>query len=249
MKKSNKRILAKEIIIFFSAVAIVGLVCLVFLSIDRLTVHKSQKLRVELSQLTISSDSIVSLFPKAISFEEMIIGELPKEYKIIQSWDDYIVSIDSSKIVEMQLNKLYNLLKASKYNFKPVDSGWIPPEVFFKNIRDELNDKEWKNKTELKRIYKFLIDRNYIKVSFEQFVFNLEGYPLPPDDKLYTKYTNSKKEIEATNRNIKIINAKILKGDDIENLTLSTFLILIIIIYPLRFIVLSIIWAIKTLKE
>ena len=190
MKKPIKRILAKEIIIFFSSVVIVGLVCLVFLSINELRMNKSQKLRSEISLLSSSSDSISNLFPKAISFEKMIVGDLPEQYKKSHKWDKYIVSIDSTRITEVYINNLYDLLLALEYHFLPGSSGWMPKEIFYHNIVGELYLLKREQKTELNRIYKFLTDRRYISASFEELDYNLLGLPLPPTEKLSTKFLN-----------------------------------------------------------
>lgn len=247
MKKPIQRIIAKEIIIFFSAVAIVGLVCIVSLCIGWYGSYRNQKLDMELKQLSNNADSLQSLFPKVLTFEEMIVGDLPKKYKIYQEFDRYLNNYDKLKIDDKQILQLFNLTFGLDYNFKKDGKDW-PNDEFSKTIKAELKDLKWERKTNLNRIYTFLKDKKYITIPFEQFVFNLEGLPVPPKDSLLSAYMNKESKIKDVegirNRNRKYI----LADGDLEYTALSSFLVLMIIIYPIRFIFLSIVWAIRTLR-
>lgn len=245
MKQSNKKILAKEIIIFFSAVVIIGLILITVEVVNQIRSNNVEKLQKQIAHLSNECDSISSLnWPKPLSLEKMIVGEIPSKYYEIQNLDNRV--IDSSKVAEVQIKKLYNLLLVLNYPFKG-DSHWIPSEVFVDNIKNEFKNL-YKDRIELNKICKYLRDKKLIDIEDWLFVLNLEGQSLPSSFSQLVEGSNYVTRIQKLESDIKNSN-NILSESEMNSIMIFTCIFAIVIIYPFRFIVICIMWAIKQLKE
>lgn len=277
MKKSVKRILAKEIIIFFSITFLIVLISTCFLLINEYNIRKTENLKNQIVKSDSNIDSIQSTFPKIKSFEEVIIGKVPVEYLIEEDWEKYRVCSEESneELIKIlgypdnkplsinkidsereknrvtNLHQLHRLLITSKFKFShnPFINISVEDWCLFKDqiITDLENDSS--KYFFLDKIYFFLIDQNYINIDFKEFKYILNAIATPPEKNILIKYQNEVKMRDILKNKLTKYNNKLYSKDDLIYVTELIAIIMFSLIYPFRIIVYLIRWAIKTLKE
>lgn len=266
MKLTSKQKIAKEIIVFFISIVIIGLTWIVFYGINKLNINKVEKLHTEITILTHNLDSIQSTFPRVQTFDEMISGKIPVEYLIKDKFDIYIVDYAKEKqldeITTTNLRQLYRFLSLAGYpsfdlkkfdpdkylNNKKQNETSPTLSEFEKNIAQEF-ESAFPEKKKQKEIYDFLLSRKNITCRFEEFAFNLEGLPLPPLHNIWVTYEKDKSELEKNKNELTITQHKLYSQDDLKEIAKWISIIILTIIYPFRFIILLLVWSVKTLKQ
>lgn len=260
MQQSTKRKLAKEILIFFSSIILIGLTWSIFWLKNNFKINRTEDLKKEIIKTNTEIDSIQTTFPKENTFEAMLLKiNIPKGYFdnvrppliiLPESTDPHRES-EFSQTTNINIEKLYILLNELNYHIEIVDqtANGLP---IFKNIKNEIKlefKKDWNQKTELKKIYDFLLTNKCVNIDFEHFVFNLEGLPLPPTHGTWLTYQAKKKKMEELSKEVKIEKNKISSKDDLRELLIFISILVLSLIYPVRFIILSILWALRTVKQ
>ena len=241
-----KRSIAIEVLILFSAVLLILLGYPVLWAINKFNLVKVENLQNQIKIRTHELDSIKVTFPKLLTFDEIIIGEVPIEYLISTS----DAEIENS---EKNIRQLYKLLSAFGYKFSDTKEiwkpkGWIPSEVFVKDIQREFTYNIDKM-SELKKIYNFLKKEKCIVIELDEFVFCLKGKPPHPPYSSHLNYEKNKKQIDELKIELETAKSKVKSEDNKKEITNWIIITILALIYPFRFIFLLLLWSIKTVKQ
>lgn len=250
MKQSTKRKIAKEVIIFFCSATLIGLVWTIFWLISNYNIRKTENIQKQIVSCNHSVDSIKSTFPRLKTFHDLITGKVPVKYLIEEK---YIPTIDEIRGTEHEqeraknIRQLYKLLKTSKFKFS-VDS-YIPDFPTFKDDIIKELESDSSSKKYLNKIYSFLKTKKYLTSEFEEFKFSLDALPLPQKYETWKSYKDKVKKRDKLKAKLKVIKEKIYSAAELGNIAIWTSLIVLIIVYPFRFLILLLRWAIRTLKQ
>jgi len=254
MQQSTKRKIAKEIIIFFCSVTLIGLVWAIFWSINNFNVSKTENLQKQIVFSNHDIDSIQSTFPKLKTFQDLITGKVPVEYLIEQKWEKYRVpSLDELEGTEQEkeriknISRLYSLLRTSKYKFS--DDSVIPDFPQFKDDIVEEFESDSKGQQTLNNIYTFLKDQKYLTVEFVEFTFSLNALLLPPKFITWTTYQDEIKKRDNLKKDLEVYKAKIYSTTELGDILKWTSIFVLTIVYPFRFLMLLLFWSIRTLRQ
>ena len=263
MELTSKQKIAKEIIIFFISIAIIVLTWVTFWGVNKLNINKVEKLQNEFKILTHNLDSIQSTFPKVQTFDEMLKGQVPVEYLIKDNFyihiADYAKEKQLDEITTTNLRQLYKFLTLTGYPSFTIPKKIAPNDLslietsptlsgFEKNITQEF-ETAFPEKKKQKEVYDFLLSRKNITCGFAEFAFNLQGFPLPPPHNIWVTYEKGKSVLEKNRSELTITQQKLYTQDDLKDITKWISIIILTIIYPFRFIILLLLWAIRVLKQ
>lgn len=269
MRHSVKLRIAKEIIILFSSLLLIGVVWLLTLAINHININRIASLKIEIELFNKTIDSIQSTFPKVQTLDRLFLSNVPKDFYIETGDKDEfgipikrLVKYDELKILgdsfeediqTTNLRVLYHILEKSDYPFEvsPFNKYDLPMfKDFQDNIKKELSgdtlnlDKE--TKPNLERIFYFLKGKQYLKTEFSDFVVTIVGLPLPPSHETWLSYLDKKDKLETLTAELILKKAKLIPVDHITNLTI---VLVAVIVYPVRLIILTLWWAIKTVRR
>lgn len=269
MRQTIKRKIAKEIIIFFTSVLIVGLIWTFFWGINQFNIHKSTSLQTQITTLKHDIDSIRDTYSKVKSFADLITGKVPVEYLIaVPAWEETLpIGQDQFTPKEQRacnIRQLYKLLTTSKFKFS--DDSLIPDFLSFqRDIENELEivpssdlpDSLKKNinvratdsivlQPSLNKIYTFLKKEKYLSVDYIEFVSTVDFYRLLPDIEPLDKILKQKDKLK---NELISINEKVYSTNELNEIGKSLCLISLIIVYPFRFLFLMLVWAVRTVKQ
>lgn len=243
-KPKLKRTIAKEILIlFFSAIAI-GLVWTFFLGVNIFNTNKAERLEEQITTLTYEIDSLYAIREKCL-VDILLINNLPKE-----CFDDsgrlpliltFLSTTDSSER-SANIYRLHKLLTDLKFSF--FKDGLTPDlPTFNTNIEKELQADTLKH-LQLKEIYFYLKEKNYIDVSYKDFYFTLDYYKLLPTQDEIDFPTTRRFELIREQQNIKIYTR-----DDFNNILKWLTIITLILIYPIRILILLLKWSFDIVRQ
>ncbi|MFP5082174.1 hypothetical protein [Pedobacter sp. JCM 36344] len=273
MQQSLKRKIALEIVILFSAITLVCISYAVSWYIYKSNIRKTANIQNQISALTIDIDSLKSLFPKTKTFDELFINNLPDRFYVkTGEFDEFGIPIrklkrydslnilddnDENSASKNNIKKLYAILIDSKYEFAIF--GEFGGRPIYKNFeRDILNEiqnndsnlssRSTKN-DELYRIHEFLKDENYLKENFDEFISSISGLPKPPPHSMWVKFQNLQKGLNDLKTELKIAVPKMHSSSEFKHIPCWIGIILLILIYPIRFLFILLIWSINVLKN
>lgn len=195
MQQKIKRKIAKEILILFTAIFLIGLVWLLIWTFNNFNNRKYESLQAEINELTLNIDSIQN----------------------------------------SQQDPLFDFYKKLKEN--PTIDGLPENYVIF---RKALSEKQ-------------IAVRFYSEISKNSTV---EGPPknfnsfslLLTKNNAWKSYQGKLNIINKLNSELKIIASRISSQPDIFKLFQSICVIILIVFYPLRFLLLLFLWALKTVR-
>lgn len=254
MQQTIKRTIAKEIIILFSCIILIGLTWTIFLGANNYNIQKAESLSKEIFFLNQNIDSIQNTFAKAKIFEDFIDKDIRDKY--LKEKLDYSDIINLSNETQQTIST-YNIEQTiallHKMNYptpiRYMTKGGLP---VFKNIKEEILlelGKEINQMSELKKIYNFLINQRCIHIEFEVFVFSLQALPLPPPHAVWTNYQTTKKQKEELISKLNNVNSNINSPKHLTEIIKWISIILLSIVYPFRILILILAWAFKTVKQ
>lgn len=272
MQQQIKRRIAKEVILFFASVFIVFLIWLGFWINNKYFINQFENLQNQIPSLQNFIDSTNATFPKAKTFDQMLGEGVPSQYfidrkpnpfddtaenkspKIIDPKDEssiakaiYYESFD--KYLTVNLIKLYRLLNILNY---PFNSSLFKKDelVSFKNFKEKISDDidDYYNRKELKKIYEFLKIRKCVNVTFNHFAYNIKDFRTPNHEPI-TALEDSTLKLEQIKKEIIGPSYRIRSDKELKKIGIQIGLIVMSIVYPFRFLVLLLVWAIKTLKQ
>ncbi len=254
MKQVIKRIIAKEIIILFSSIVFIGLVWSILWLKNNYSINHLKKLKWETNLVTHKIDSLQATFSKKRSLEKILIPQnLPTTVSNALNLYIELMKVAGKPEYEPNINirMLYIVLKNSKYPFKlsPYSKYDIPTyNDFYKHVSNEFS-KDLREKQELKRIYDFLISKKYISLGFEGFTYNLQALKLPPKRDTMITFEKYIKQKEILNSELNIAKTKVISKNDLLETIKWIGVIILIVVYPLRYSILLLRWALKTLRQ
>lgn len=245
MKQSTKKTIAKEILILFSSVVIIGAIWTVFWTLDKIKISKSENLQSQVKTLTHDIDSIQTSFPKAKTFKDLLTGLLPIEYvNHVQLNIPPPPEIEHGDGRIQNIGQLYTFLATSKFPYS--DDSFFPEFPFFHtNIEKELSTDTTKQ-IFLKRIYSFLKDGKYVNINYNEFVNTIDFYKGLPN---ITELAAKQKQKDELTLELKTVRGKIYSSNDLSEIPKWIAIIVLSIVYPLRFTYFLILWAVSTLKQ
>jgi len=279
MQQSIKRKIAKEIIIFFSSILVIGLTWTIFWTVNKVNISKTESLQDEIKTLNHAIDSIKLSFPKAKTFQEIFLGNVPGEfYEKTGDFDDFGVPIIRSlkqsaelpslaelneenkfkKTRTINFRKLFNILDKSRYPFAVSSFSKYDMPIFqdfekalIKELEgDTLNlDSISLTKPKLKKIFDFLKENKYLTVNFDEFVLTIEELPLPPPHSTWTIYQSDKIKKEELKPQLNRIHSNIYSASQLANIAIWISIIVLSIVYPIRALTFLLIWAFKTIRQ
>jgi cell division protein FtsB len=253
MKKqqSTKRKIAKEIIIFFCFATLIGLVWTTFWIISQFHIHKTENLQEQIVSSNRRIDSIQATFPKLRSFHNLFNKDnVPKHYWLIKKDIPNIEEIsgpEQERKRAKNIRRLYSFLELSKYQF---DTDHSIPDFrkFYDEIVKELESDPIKQQT-LDKIYSFLKEQKYLTAEFEEFRFTLDALQPPPKYDTLTAYQDEIKKQDNSKKDLEIYKAKLNSTVELGIIAKWTSIIVLIIVYPFRFLMLLLFWSIRTLRQ
>jgi len=272
MKQTTKRKIAREIVILFSCVALIGLTWVIFWTINEFHISRAKKLEKKASTLSHDIDSIQTTFSKSKQFEKMLdVKNVPTEYFnkgrpplillpeiILDESSIQHTSFVNERRLFLLLQKLNSpfdmdsidmFAKFGGYKVNPFSKLQEPvPFDTLRSISTKF-ETDFPEREELKRYYDFLKTKNCISVSFKEFCFTMHGLPLPPSQDVLTVYEKNNKEFEEANKDLNETKYKIYSSGDMTDIAKWISIIVLTLVYPLRYLFLLLKWAVKTLRQ
>jgi hypothetical protein len=246
MNQKTKKIIAKEIIIFFSSVIIIGLFWLSFTYTNDYRIQRVNKLEKLISSLQTEVDSLQYTFDKLIYYRFTATGYAAQlAFEADKAYHDRLDKENTPP--NNNIKMLYCYLTEYQKNYISQDSFFLSKDCFIKNTLDILNNPNPPKENKLYKLYKHLKRNDAIRVSYEKFISIMSGESLTSEESKRT-YKLRKKILKLTSDK-ESNSSEILDEIELEKRIVKYILIVLALIYPLRYILLSIIWAVKTLKN
>jgi hypothetical protein len=276
MKHTNKRILAREILILFSCVISILLVWTIMWTINKININKSETIHNQINSITKKMDSINDQI-SIDSFEEIFEGKIPKKISEENKKDPLHLNFNDFAIIAEDFNAkkgnaipikviphpreiifnlhlLRSILIESGFQFDENKTGETPNITFFDQsilmeINSEVIDNENLSKTKpyLYRIYNFLLEKKYLNVGFYEFYMELVEKPhLPPFSE---SWMENYKLREKEKKGLISSKAKIYNTAELNKAARSIGILILIVIYPFRLLSLLLLWSVKTLRQ
>ena len=258
----TKKEIAREIIIFFGSLLLIVLAWVYLYTVNKIYSNKRDNIKKQIIYSNHKIDSLQATFPQSKTFKEVIIDKNapfnPDIYLAEKSWGKYrlplpeeILGTNLDEITSSNLRKLYKLLEILEY---PKDIDYLNADGLpvFKNIKRIIPAELKKSSQEMKElqsIHQFLKDKKFMKASFNEFIFTLQGLPLPPPHNKWEEYNKQKDSINNLNAELRKVNSKIRPNNNIQFTIKWLGIIIFSLIYPLRLVILLLFWAIRTLKN
>lgn len=278
MQQSTKRKIAREIVILFSSILVIGMIWAFFWLVNNVNIKKTESLQQEIEILNNDIDSIKLSFPKAKTFEGLFLGKVPDEfYEKTGDFDDLGVPIrrlkqsaDLPSLAEINeenefrktrtinFRKLFEILEKSRYPFSvsPINKFDMPIfQDFEADMNEELEgdtlnlDSISSTKPKLKKIFDFLKEKKYLAVDFDEFVLTIYELPLPPPHSTWTTYQSDMTKKEELKSELAKTNSKINSSSRLTDILKWISIIVFSLIYPLRLVISLLFWAVRTLKN
>jgi len=238
MKRETKRILAKEIIIIFCCVVITGLLLCVFLIRNIYFDNKIEGIERKLNSNNSKIDSLnrrINLYMDSLTKEEQ------KE-----EWGEPVYSSTGNTNVTPQeqsfLDELNGVQTKQKYTSQE------------QKELDEINRREQKkNSSSKKPPFNPSKPHNIVPKNDLPSGLVLVDDKNIPDDRIIAPLidlrdkTDSVKKVFISEKS-SVFNKK-YSPYELKDLLVSTFIIIILFAYPVRFLIILLIWAIRTLRE
>jgi hypothetical protein len=276
MKQTTKRKIASELVILFSCATLIGLTWIFFWTVNEFHISEAKKLEKKTLSLSHAIDSIQIVYSKSKLLQEILDDKkLPKEYfdkgrlPIIlppYALFDKIMALSTIQR-DRYFNELRLILVLQKFK-SPFDMDSIDPFIKYDGYSinpfgklkepvpfDTLQSISEKFKTDfpekekLKRIYDFLKTKNCINVNFKEFCFTMQGLPLPPSENAITIYKNDRKEFDKTSKDLINTKQSINSKEQIKEIIKWISIIILALVYPIRFLFLSLRWSLRTLRQ
>nr|WP_294898577.1 hypothetical protein [uncultured Pedobacter sp.] len=266
MNYSIKRKIAKEVIIFFSCVCFLGVSWFGLWAINYFNYYNRDNIKKQITYLNYKRDSLKSTFPKLKSFEDVIVNKSDPFDPNIYIYKARINRVKSQlpsfeELNEMNpklkpwenasLRKLYILLEILQFpvTVKHINTNRLSVLTNFKKATSYELEGELKKMSELKRVHHFLQTKKYMTVPFNEFISSLKGLPLPPPHSTWKTYETTKKQIAQLNQQLIKSNSKIYSKKDLSHVGKWLIIIVFMIVYPLRYLILTLIWALGVLNK
>ncbi len=272
MRHSIKLRIAKEIIILFSSLLVIGLVWLITLTINHININRIDSLKIEIEFFNKTIDSIQSTFPKVKTLDKLFLGNVPKDF-YVETGDKDEFGIPIRRLIKHDeleiwgdsfeedtqtnnLRLLYHILEKTNYPFdvSPFSKYDLPMfKDFRSDIKKELSgdplnlDKE--TKPNLMRIFNFLKGKQYLKTEFNDFVVTIIGLPLPPSHETWLSYLDNKDKLNTLTAELVVKQSKLISSDELEDIITLTIVLVAVVVYPVRLMILTLWWAIKTVRK
>jgi hypothetical protein len=260
-----KKTIAREVLLFFSVVVLVALVWLFLIGLNYYYSTKSSSSEKKRNFINAQLDSLPS--DRIKSLYEGIRSVLVTHYLVKE--DTFVVA---KKFEEEFLNshpnakrlpassKGYSRPQTIEYDFPLLNKDGLP--VPNKDALPILNNDHTFvfDFVELSDFRIFLHDSSYrselyLTVSKDYDVGSRQSYEskigegFKFDDEIYKRQQTLLLEKGAIERAVNSYNSNIKGSSEIWKITLWTFLVLLIIMYPLRFCVRLLTWSVKTIRE
>lgn len=272
-QQTTKKKIAKEILIFFFSIVFIGLVISFVWMRNLWTDNKIENLKITAFRLDSEIDSIKNTFPTIKAFENIFGRQFTSEefgYEIQNDGDTVYITEsfgelptrgdmelpEHSQLGRRNTVKLYKILKTTKFSFSDDGIGFVPDFADFnKEIRKELSDQTINldsvafNKPQLARIYNHLKTSGQIKIPLSEFVLILNGLPPIPSEGTWSTLEQLEQERKTVNLKLNEFRTDVNSREDIGNILLLTTIITAVLVYPIRLIIWTIIWAFKTVRE
>jgi hypothetical protein len=260
MNTRTQKTIAKEIIYFFSVIVLLILSWGVIEIRNSILKTKINTYFKESSNYKIQIDSLVETFPKkpkAFSdlFRNPVIinQKLPNKNgaftDIISNWE---ISYLWIYIIELKFD--FNVFTWSdEFGIpvkKPYTKIWLAKygyEYFEKDILKEFGQERQPN---IEDVYTFINakDENF-DCDITDFKFWLEGIPAPPPHKSFEQVEQLKKLKLEADQKLYETNSLLIDKDNIKSYIWFCSIAILTLLYPIRFIYLTIKWALKTVKQ
>lgn len=279
MQQLTKRKIAKEIIIFFSSIILIGLVWTTFWVVNYTNINKSENINKQIDLATNNIDSIQSFFFKLITFRTLISGNVPAEILNIlppppdgfplppppdgfrPPPPDGFLGAEQQQQHYENLRQLFSVLIKAKYQFLE-DSLSIDFTIFKWEIISELTMDSSKQHS-LINIYSFLKNQKYLKAEYKEFIFSLGALPQLPKGFTFSLDELPQHPISPTmifykdeiiNRakletELNVVEARVYSPNELNVIAIWFSIIVFSIVYPLRFLIILLSWSIRTLKQ
>jgi hypothetical protein len=274
MKKSMKRKIAKEVITFFTSVFLVALIYTILGVVNFDREKNVSRLKQKIVLLNHEIDSIKLQFPRAKTISQIFSNDsafydLEQDKRNQYVPTEALITLGEPETSNIQY--IYSFLSYCGFNFfysnqintiKPAHNAgsidapqFVIFTFFMDSVAKELSansvnlDDLSKRAQYLKRMYDFLVAKRKIIVGFPEFFSVLKGIPPTPSSAMWSAFQY--KEKEKSDLQIKLLNtsSKILSQRELNNKIFWISLIILIMIYPLRFVFLLLEWSFKTLKQ
>ena len=105
------------------------------------------------------------------------------------------------------------------------------------------------NNSEIYKTYTFLKQKGYINSRFDTFSDLLQGLPKPPPHALWIKIQNLQEKLSELKSELKLAFAKTPITNDWPTIPKWIVILLLVSVYPIRFIIILLIWSIQILKK
>ena len=237
MNQRLKVILAKEVIIVFITVVLIGLCYPGIWIYNQYKIQKIDKLK---GMVNIWNENLAvqkAEIPKTDNFYEII------ECDFVSMFENPIYRFNGLDLPKKRAYQLYDVLIALKY---PIKEKTL--DEFANNVIQEYSLPE-REREQQDEIFSFLNDHNCLRVDFKEFSTYLNGGHIQRFEIFELLYYN---DIEQRDKLIqeRINNANsLLVGEKYDQAYKFLALLIITIIYPLRFLIIGVIWAIKTIRK
>lgn len=246
MKKSTKKRIAKEILIFFSTCLIIGLVILGIYFRNELLKTKFHITKNDIDFYEKEIDSIQN--GTFINLPDLLLLDTTDIYKSLNSRKLFSPTAylggNFEKNRTNNIRFLYVILDSLKYDFEFSinDSKYY---VFEDSILLLIENN---NVEKLDRYYSFLLKFNLIDRPFSDFYKSLSGFDRELNEKEKEKISSLKIGIETKTQKFQNLERKINGINEQKHTYLMATIILLVLVYPLRLIYFLIKWAINTMK-
>jgi len=161
--------------------------------------------------------------PEKIGFQDLVEEDIRVKYLQGNEFDFSDIVEDPR---EHHINKLHELLKESNYTFLRNEYA-ADFQLFRRIIVNELNGQF--DQENLKNIYEFLKSRQFLLADFDTFQASLLA------------------SMTSTQRGT-MLREKTLSSGELADTVSWICILILVIVYPFRFLVLLLIWAVRTLK-
>lgn len=275
MQHKTKRTIAREVLILFSCILIIGLSWITILVSNRFNENKQENLQIKVDLLSreitnIKSDSYyktsliskfrgkvpVEIWTKSLAFYSEVLRpdilDHPKPNNSKPEWirkvyNAYYEQDKKKYLEELQEEKLND--KIQLYNLLNVTnfSCYDSSKSIISNYQAFCNNIN--NENSLRKIYNYLIMKKYIDINFNEFVHIVNAEPYFHSQSSLLKYNDAIKRREEMYSEIDKTRSNIFLSTEIDKSIKLLSIYLLIAIYPLRAMALSVRWAFRTLKE
>lgn len=245
MEQSVKREIAKEIIILLSSVIFILVGVAIVWVVREININRKEYWKKEIVSLKLRIDSVELSYPKTNSFYSMFTTGLFSRvrYESQRSLDElYQDESWPDEPTTTNLKRLYKTLEQSGYPFNGVSFN-----DFKKEIVEELKIDR---KPNLSTYFSFLREKINGNITFDEFISTIKGLPFPmPETTLERLTRTTRYRVEQLKLDVIGISRRIYSSSQMMDIAQWLGFITLTIVYPIRGVIISVIWAVRTLKR